>query len=407
MSQSPRIPFQLILLAALGSIQVASAAQAPAAGAVRTEHITDPTLNNMVAFDVKVPAKWHFQGTLGQAGQCVTVPFQVFRLTSPDGLSFIERMPVLGWYWGTGPAATVKTTDCLPLKEAIGAQDFLKYVAALLKVEYVADEPVPAEENARVQKAMADAAAAYGPGSKAGAVSPPRQTKQLARAIVRYRNGTFTMKGLLETLVDCSETTFRGMKSGLQGMPDTPSWTSSRCSAGVRYTVAPETQYAATVSMLTSNSIGATASSDWIQAWLQRSQRRNNEMLQRSASQANAQLAANAAQFNHDQAVRQHMHEQFLATMQRGTDMSMARAAQVANSNHTIASDWVDYSLNQQTVRDPATGQVNKVTSGYNATWVDSSGKVSYQTNDPNANPNGTLPGNWTRQQVVHGDGTN
>ena len=63
--------------------------------------------------------------------------------------------------------------------------------------------------------------------------------------------------------------------------------------------------------------------------------------------------------------------------------------------------------MNQQTVRDPATGQANKVTSGYNATWVDSSGKVSYQTNVPNANPNGTLPGNWTRQQVVRGDGTN
>lgn len=407
MSQSLRIPSRLVLLAASGFIHAAAGAPGPAAGAVRTEHITDPTLSNMVAFDVTVPAKWHFQGTLGQGGQCVIVPFQVFRMTSPDGLSFIERMPVLGWYWGTGPAAKVKTTDCLPLKEAIGAQDFLKYVAALLKVEYVADEPVPAEENARVQKSVADAAAALGPGAKAGPMSPPRQTKQVARAIVRYRNGTFTMKGLLETEVDCSETTFRGMKSGLQGMPDTPSWTSNRCSAGVRYTVAPENQYAATVSMLNGNRIGATASPAWVQAWLQRSQRQNNEMLQRSAAQANAQLAANAAQFNHDQAVRQHMHEQFLATMQRGTDMSMARAAQVANSNHTIASDWVDYSLNQQTVRDPATGQVSKVTSGYNATWVDSSGKVSYQTNDPNANPNGTLPGTWSQQQAVHGDGTN
>jgi hypothetical protein len=31
---------------------------------------------------------------------------------------------------------------------------------------------------------------------------------------------------------------------------------------------------------------------------------------------------------------------------------------------------------------------------------------VSYQTNDPNADPNGSLPGTWTRQQVVHGDGS-
>jgi hypothetical protein len=28
---------------------------------------------------------------------------------------------------------------------------------------------------------------------------------------------------------------------------------------------------------------------------------------------------------------------------------------------------------------------------------VDSTGKVSYQTNDPNANPNGILQGTWTQ----------
>jgi len=84
----------------------------------------------------------------------------------------------------------------------------------------------------------------------------------------------------------------------------------------------------------------------------------------------------------------------------------MQSAAQVANSNHTITSNWVDYSLDRQTVRDPGTGQISKVTSGYNATWVDNTGKVSFQTSDPNANPNGSLPGTWTRQQVVNGDGT-
>jgi hypothetical protein len=33
-------------------------------------------------------------------------------------------------------------------------------------------------------------------------------------------------------------------------------------------------------------------------------------------------------------------------------------------------------------------------------------GRTSHQTNEVNANPNGTLQGNWPRQQVVHGDGT-
>jgi hypothetical protein len=145
---------------------------------------------------------------------------------------------------------------------------------------------------------------------------------------------------------------------------------------------------------------------DWNRAVMDRDNRRAAMRDQQMNAQAAAQRQASAQQFAHDQAVRQQMHEQFLATMQRGTDMSMARAAQVANTNHTIAQDWVDYSLDRQTVLDPNTGQLSKVSSSYGYTWVDSSGRTSYQTNDVNANPNGSLPGTWTRQQVVHGDGT-
>ena len=99
-------------------------------------------------------------------------------------------------------------------------------------------------------------------------------------------------------------------------------------------------------------------------------------------------------------------HQEFMATMQRGTDMSMQQAARTANSNHTMASDWVDYALDQQTVKDPNTGQATKVSSAYSYTWRNAAGTTTYQTSDPNVDPNGTLQGTWTRQQVVHGDGT-
>jgi len=92
--------------------------------------------------------------------------------------------------------------------------------------------------------------------------------------------------------------------------------------------------------------------------------------------------------------------------MQRGTNMSMARTQENMNARSTATSDWVDYALDQKTVMDPNTGQVNKVSSSYSYTWVDSTGKAGYQTNDPNANPNGVLQGIWTKQQVVHGNGT-
>ena len=109
--------------------------------------------------------------------------------------------------------------------------------------------------------------------------------------------------------------------------------------------------------------------------------------------------------FERNQAVQQHMHEDFMPTMQRGTDLSMDRTRQSMNARSTAASDWVDYALDQRTVADLNTGQISNVSTSYNNTWVNSSGKTSYRTNDVNANPNGVLPGTWTKQTVVHGDG--
>jgi hypothetical protein len=141
-------------------------------------------------------------------------------------------------------------------------------------------------------------------------------------------------------------------------------------------------------------------------AWLKRNREQAEQFMAQMRQQSQAQMQAQQQQFNHDQAVRQQMHEQFLATMQHGTDMSMARANPSMNARSTAASDWVDYALDQKTVMDPNTGQINKVSSSYTHTWVDSTGKTSYQTNDANANPNGVLRGTWTQQQVVHGNGT-
>jgi hypothetical protein len=136
-----------------------------------------------------------------------------------------------------------------------------------------------------------------------------------------------------------------------------------------------------------------------IQQWGQMVRQQQNQMMM-------TQLHAQQAQFEHDQAVRQQMHEEFMATLQRGTDLSMARARASMNAQSTAASDWVDYALNQRTVMDPSSGQLTKVSSAYSYTWRDSTGKYVYQTTDPNANPNGAMPGSWTKQQVVHGDGT-
>jgi len=72
------------------------------------------------------------------------------------------------------------------------------------------------------------------------------------------------------------------------------------------------------------------------------------------------------------------------------------------NAQTTAASDWVDYALDQQTV--VGSGGPAKVSSSYSQTWSNGQGQW-YQTNNPNANPNGVFSGTWTQDTKVHGNG--
>jgi hypothetical protein len=387
----------LALGAAFGSSSVS--AQNGSSG-TNVFYINDPSFG-MNAVNVTIPPKWHGQGVLYGAGACGRFPYFVFRATSPDGLSYVERLPAFSWSWGTGPATLKNTKDCFPVNGPMTAKEFLKYLATTMNLEYVSDAPVPDDVRAALQKSQDDTNAKTSTN-----YLHTVKSMEAAHAYVRSKNGTFVMKGLLETVVDCDLNTYPGMKSQLRGMADVPNSYVHFCTAGVRYTVAPEAQFAAVRKPWEGDALGGKLEQPWVQAWLERNRQQTQQMMQQSMQQSNARMQAQQQQFNHDQAVRQQMHEQFLATMQHGTDMSMARAQQSMNARSTAASDWVDYALDQKTVADPNTGQISKVSSSYTQTWVDSTGRTSYQTNDPNANPNGVLPGNWTQQNTVHGNGT-
>jgi hypothetical protein len=370
--------------------------------AQNTFDITDPSFRGMTAATVTMPPKWRGQGVLYEPGACANFPSFVFRASSPDGLSYVERMPAFAWSWGTGPVALKNTKDCFQADRQIPAQEFLKYMARTLNVEYISDAPVPEAQRAMIQKQQDDANS-RGPGG-----GGMRQTKSMdiARAYIRGKNGTFVMKGRLEALIDCNHNIIPGFRSPNPSTPNQPGSDVYVCTAGVRYTVAPESQFASVEKAWDAEGMGGKQNPQWVQAWWQR----KNDM-QNAENAANIQhqkdlIAAQQQQFEHDRAVRRQMHQQFLDSMQRATDASMARTQEAMNARGTAASDWVDYALDQKTVADPNTGQITKVSNSYSHTWIDSTGKVSYQTNDPNANPNGVLPGNWSQQQTVHGDGT-
>lgn len=389
-----------------------SASSNTSAGAVATaaqgsskQNIVDPSLNNMTAVTVTIPASWHFQGTLEQgSGQCVPTPFPVFRVTSPDGLSVFEKEPTIGWMYGTGPMAATTSQDCVSLKAGMSAQNFLKYLAPTLGLTYVSDVAEPAAENAAAQAGLQAAEAVYAPKYAAEHLTPPKDTRQMARARVSYTNGSFAMLGELRVQLDCTESTNPGIKAIMPGMPSRAPSDVTQCQAATRFYSAPSAQLTAVLALWDSPGMGAVGNMAWQQAWVNNYQQKANQAESANIAATNAAMAASHQQFEQSMAVQSQMHQQFMAQMQASTNSSMAAANASMNAQSTAASDWVNYALDQQTVLDPSTGQVSNVSSAYSYTW--SNGQTSYQTNNPDANPNGAMPGTWTKTQVVHGNGT-
>jgi hypothetical protein len=296
-------------------------------GATRIEYITDPTLNNMRVMPIKIPASWTFKGVLVPKLPCTNDISEVFRATSPDGHSFAEVMPRVGWKWGNLPMdGTNSSQGCLPINAAMSAQDFLKNYSTTMQVEYVSDEPVPWQRG-------------------------PVQTKvgvfTNAMANVRYRNGSVSMKGLMLVGLTCTH-------------PQTGD--GGRCTAVVTYVAAPENQFAAVRQLWSAPGMGRGNEMDeWVAAYSQRYANQLEASTRQLLNESNAAFAARQQMYKDAAAVQQQEHNEFLQTMQEGTDRSMANAAQIANSNHRSAQDMVDYSLDRQTVLDTTTGQAWKI----------------------------------------------
>lgn len=353
----------------------------------------------MNAYLLFAPKGWHVQGVVHQGNPCFPVESPVFRITSPDGLSIFEKLPPLAWSFGYGPNARQNRPGCIPLEETMAAQEFLKALSAEMKVEYAGDVEIPDSVMERFHRRKEQEDQFWRDKYRAAGMRPPDYMHDRAIANVRFVNGTYKMRGQMETEIDCQ-------RNWVPNVNSEPFWNAS-CKASVRYAVAPEAHFGELLRL--TNLIVAWEIPQWSQAVAAQQNQRAAMMMQMINAQANAAMAAQNIQFqtfNQQQRATQIQHEQFLQTLQRGTDISMQNAANIANAQHTITSDWVDLILGQQTVRDPTTGETAKVASGYNYVWRNTGTNQTYQTPDPNANPNGTLDGSWVMTPRVHGDGT-
>jgi hypothetical protein len=339
--------------------------QSSTVGGTRIEYITDPTMNNMRVMPVQIPASWRFRGVLVPKGPC-TDTSEVFRATSPDGRSFVEVMPRMGFVWGNLYAGSRNPGGCLPFDKQVSALEFVKYMTTVLQVEFLQEQPVP---------------------GYSGPAPYPGGMWTTARATVRFKNGSLNMMGSVQAGLFCSQYHPAGNQAapnggrGYAGQQNArPGPEGGHCDAVVTYITAPENQFAEVIKIWSGPGMGRHKElDDWVAIYSQRYanevQARNNAFL----NESNNAFAARQQMYKDQAAVQQQAHNQFLQTMQEGTDRSMANAARIANSNHTMASDMVDYSLDRRTLMDTNTG-------------------VIYKTG------NQVTPG--TSQVQVHGDGT-
>jgi hypothetical protein len=373
---------------------------------VRRENIADPNLQ-MNAYTVTVPAGWKFDGVFVAGSSCVPLPYPVFRTDSPDGLTEIRRLPRLDWSWSNSRFKPPQQAGCLNLKEELSAQDFVKYLIGVLKVGYVRDFPVPQALTEALQRSVdqynallaqnasqIDQLNASLPAMRnTPKTKPPTQHGALAAAIAEYRNGTFTIEEQLFVKLICT-------RSPINYGTEVGAFTES-CNATVRIVRAPKGNLETVLAQVEAHNVGALENAEWVSKYLHNQQMAAKERSDKMFKEGAAQRAQMHDEFERAQAVRAKQSQEFIATMEEGTQRSMARAREASQARDAYTQDWCDYLLDRQTVT--GTSGTVKISNAYAYTWTDGSGNY-YQTNDSNANPNGVIRGDWSQTVQLHGN---
>ena len=373
--------------AAAGSTE-SSFSSPPLGSQLTTATITDPTLNNMTAATLTIPAGWKMQGIM-LLSPCNTPPFPAYRAYSPDGLTQMRAEPLFGWLWRPN-IRNMPNTGCAPLSGVMSAAQFLQYYVGTLTggVHVVGTMPVPA----KYQQWASGLADQF--NQMNNNVSPSLQahhTADTAAMRIQVMNGSFVVEERIRTVVECAVGASTGIMAG------------GTCWSRVDVLTAPQGKLDALVQLVDSNNLPhGVVDPQWGQAFMARQQRQGDAMLARLAAQAKAESDMIYQQFQQTMAASQQEHQAFMQQQESQFQSSMNNASNAMNARTTAASDWVDYALDQQTVA--GSGGLAKVSSAYSQTWSNGQGQW-YQTNNPNANPNGVLSGNWTQDTKVHGNG--
>ncbi len=390
--------------------------------------LTDPLLGGMKAAVVAFPAGWNAQGTVSRGtcgmfrGRRGGQPVALLRAVSADGQMQYRTMPVLGWQWAnqryTNPQLREfmarqpkhQAPGCLPIFAPVSAAQFVRLYAEHLRgVTIVGAAPVPPALQATVARAAAKQRRHFAQGRIGRFLAQHGVSEKITKDVASLRVESDArgerQDGLLTAVVSCST------QSG--GPADT-----GYCSASMTYLVTPAGKLSAMSRLVASlppvqwdhhwraalRSITTREGNGIIRSNLQQADQR----LHNAAREDQARLDASHRAFELQQATQQRNHEAFLGQMQSSTRSSMNNANRAMNARSTAASDWQDYSLNQQTVRG-ANGTY-KTSSQYTNVWSSPNGaspshRRTFGSTDNNANPNSATDNTWTKDKKVHGNG--
>jgi hypothetical protein len=359
-----------------------------------TATITDPSLNNMPSATLTIPAGWKLQG-ITMISACTFSPWPVFRAYSPDALMQMRIEPVVGWQWHPNAKGTFNS-GCANISAPISAAAFLQYYLGTMQggVHVVGPMPVP---SAYSQWAQGLAAQKNQGNSRVAPAMQTQNTADTAAVRIEVVNGSFMVEERLRTVVECTMNNDRStaMSIALYG---------GTCWARVDVLSAPQGRLDALVQLVDTNNLPHGVNSpQWTQAALLRQQRQGAQAMAALTAQEQQESKMIYQQFQQIMQRSAAEHQAFMQQQESQFESAMNNANASMNAQSTAASDWVDYSLNQETVSNPD-GSTTKVSDAYSQTWTD--GSQWYQTNDPNSNPNGFLKGNWTPTTKVHGNGT-
>ncbi|MGC1782304.1 MAG: hypothetical protein WA708_07290 [Acidobacteriaceae bacterium] len=347
---------------------------------LQTEIINDPSLGNRKAFTVTIPSGWKFQGTVIAAVGC-NLPSPVFRAYSPDGLTEIRLLPSFNWQFQEKNASGQEGLDvgheCIYLNDSMTAAQFLdRYVQTLGPAHVVGPMSISTQYRQQLDELVAKMNAIKLQDLKWSM----HTTGDAAALRIETINGTFTTEQRLRARVVCS--LWSKAIAGKAG----------NCSVRLDVLRAPKGQLHALVNLVDSHNLtNAKNDDEWLSMIVAQIRDQGKHFDPYIPNRAAVRmLYLQAHDFGLSDEERRRLIEEWNEPVVR--PMHQAEMVTLSPSNGT--SDWADFALDPTPTTD-GQGVVHLPDTMH--AWSSSSGQ-RYQTDNPDANPNGVFGGSWTEE---------